>query len=227
MRSIVRVPLGVAGAAAAAGAVSTALAATWWRNWGSTSAERAASYPGDDMVQRADTTTYAVTVDAPPEVVWSWLVQIGQGRGGMYSYEWLENAVGLDIHNAQEIRDEWQHLAVGDSVRVVPAGKIGMMPDGYAFRVALVEAPSALVLRQQPPEHPWDATWAFLVVSNGENRCRLLSRSRSAKTPGFGGVLATVSAELMRPLILLMTRRMLLGIKERAERERRPVVRTQ
>ena len=95
------------------------------------------------------------------------------------------------------------------------------MREGYAFGVSLVEPPRALVLRQQPPEHPWDATWAFLIVPMSAERSRLLSRSRTAKTPGAAGVAARIGAELMGPIILLMTRKMLLGIKERAEHQAR------
>jgi hypothetical protein len=154
--------------------------------------------------------------------VWSWLVQIGQDRGGMYSYEWLENLFGLDIHNADRIHEEWQLLAVGDAVRVVPRGRLGMR-EGYAFRVALVDPPRALVLRQQPPEHPWDSTWAFLVVPDSADHCRLLSRSRTAKASGVAGIASLVAAALMEPVILRMTRRMLVGIKSRAEHDaRRP-----
>ena len=147
------------------------------------------------------TTTYAVTVNASVDTVWAWLVQIGQDRGGMYSYEWPENLFGLDIHNADQIRTEWQHLAAGDAVRVVPRGKLGMR-DGYAFRVALVDPPRALVLRQLPPEHPWDSTWAFLLVPESADRCRLLSRRRTAKVPGAAGVTARVGAEVMGPTTL-------------------------
>ena len=146
------------------------------------------------------------------------------GPRGLYSYEWLENLFGLDIHNTNEIRAEWQQLVVGDTVRVVPPGKLGMR-EGYAFHVALVDPPRALVLRQQPPEQPWDATWAFLVVPVSADRCRMLSRSRTAKGSGVAGVAARIGAELMSPVILLMTRKMLLGIKERAEHQaRRPPV---
>jgi hypothetical protein len=206
-------------AALSVGVVAAAIARARLRNWGATREEVAAFHPGDDLVTGpATTTTYAVSVDAPAGVVWSWLVQIGQDRGGMYSYEWLENLFGLDIHNADEIRDEWQRLAAGDRVQVVPRGKFGM-PEGYAFRVALVEAPRALVLRQQPPEHPWDSTWAFLIVPESAERCRLLSRSRTAKGTGAAGLAARVGSELMGPVIFLMTRKMLLGIKERAERQ--------
>jgi hypothetical protein len=206
------------GVAAVTAAVLAGTARARFRNWGATPEEVVGVHPGDQLLPGpVSTTTYGVSVDAPAEDVWPWLVQMGQGRGGMYSYEWLENLFGLEIVNADEIRQQWQRLAVGDQVRVVPPGKLGM-PEGYAFRVALVDAPRAIVLRQQPPEHPWNATWAFLVVPDGPARCRLLARSRSARVPGAAGVAARVAEEVMRPVILLMTRRMLLGIKERAER---------
>ena len=108
--------------------------------------------------------TLAVTVEAPAEEIWAWLVQIGQDRGGMYSYDWLENLVGLDIRTTDEIREEWQHLAVGDRVVVVPEG-YGPMPAGYAFTVARADPGRALVLRQAPPEHPWNGVWSFHVAS--------------------------------------------------------------
>jgi hypothetical protein len=192
------------------------------RNWGATHAEIEATHAGDELVAGPVTTsTYAVTIETPADVVWSWLVQIGQDRGGMYSYEWLENLFGLDIHNTDQIRDEWQQRTAGDKVRVVPRGKLGMR-EGYAFHVALADPPRALVLRQQPPEHPWDATWAFVIIPVSANRCRLLSRSRTAKASGATGVAARIGAELMGPIILLMTRKMLLGIKEHAEHQARP-----
>ena len=202
-----------------AGVLAAGITRARLRNWGATREEVDAIHPGDDLVAGPVTTsTYAVTVQAPAETVWSWLVQIGQDRGGMYSYEWLENLFGLDIHNADRIHEEWQLLAVGDAVRVVPRGKLGMR-EGYAFRVALVDPPRALVLRQQPPEHPWDSTWAFLVVPDSADHCRLLSRSRTAKASGVAGIASLLAAALMEPVILLMTRRMLVGIKRRAEHD--------
>jgi hypothetical protein len=204
-------------AAVGVGVLVAGIARARLRNWGATRAEIEAAHAGDDLVAGPVTTsTYAVTVEAPADIVWSWLVQIGQDRGGMYSYEWLENLFGLDIHNTNQIRQDWQHLAGGDQVRVVPRGKLGMR-EGYAFRVSQVEPPRALVLRQQPPEHPWDSSWAFLIVPVSAERTRLLSRSRTAKTAGAAGVAARIGAEVMGPIILLMTRKMLLGIKERAE----------
>jgi hypothetical protein len=185
------------------------------RNWGATAGEAAAVLPGDEFVpDPAEQTTLAVTVAAPAEDVWAWLVQIGQDRGGMYSYDWLENLIGLDIHSAEEIREEWQHLAVGDRVVVVPKG-YGPMPAGYSFAVARVDPGRALVLRQAPPEQPWNGVWSIHVLPLGNGRCRLVSRARTERQAQLGLRIATRAGE---PVTLVMTRRMLHGIKERAER---------
>ncbi len=184
------------------------------RNWGATADEITRVLPGDDLVpEPAEQTTLAVTVAASAEATWAWLVQMGQGRGGMYSYDWLENLIGLDIHTTDEIREEWQHLAVGDRVVVVPGGW-GPLPDGYAFRVAEAEPPRALVLRQSPPEHPWNGVWSFHVLQADAGRCRLLARSRTTTTPHVG---ARLAGRVMEPVTLVMTWRMLHGIRERAE----------
>jgi hypothetical protein len=185
------------------------------RNWGATADQAAAPLPGDELVpEPAEMSTLAVTVAAPAEEIWAWLVQIGHGRGGMYSYDWLENLIGLDIHTTDEIREQWQHLAVGDRVVVVPEG-YRAMPAGYSFTVARVEPPHVLVLRQAPPEHPWNGVWSFHVAPAGDGRCRLLSRSRTEAPSQVGLRIATRVGE---PVTLVMTRRMLHGIKEHAER---------
>jgi hypothetical protein len=185
------------------------------RNWGATADEAAAPLPGDELVpEPAEMSTLAVTVAAPAEEIWAWLVQMGHGRGGMYSYDWLENLIGLDIHTTDEIREQWQHLAVGDRVVVVPEG-YRAMPAGYSFTVARVEPPHVLVLRQAPPEHPWNGVWSFHVAPAGDGRCRLLSRSRTEAPSQVGLRIATRVGE---PVTLVMTRRMLHGIKEHAER---------
>jgi hypothetical protein len=208
--AVLRTMLVVGGAAAAGLQVVHAR-----RNWGATPDEVTRRLPGDELVpEPADQNTLGVTVAAPAEDVWTWLVQMGQDRGGMYSYDWLENLLGLRIHTTDEIRDEWQHLDVGDRVVVVPEG-YRPMSAGYAFRVARVDSPRALVLRQAPPEHPWNGVWSFHVVPEGAGRCRLLSRSRTELPAKLGVRMAT---RLGEPVTLVMTRRMLRGIKERAER---------
>lgn len=205
------------GAVVTTGAAAVVLAGTLRRarNWGATPGEEAVPLPGDDLVpEPADTVTRAVQIAAPADEVWRWLVQIGQGRGGMYSYDRLENLVGLDIHSTDEIREEWQHLAEGDEVVLVPPGW-GPLTAGYALVVARVVPGEAIVLLQSPPRHPWRAVWTFLIEPVDAGRCRLLSRSRAERASSPLLRLATAALE---PLTTVMTRRMLLGIRDRAER---------
>ena len=154
---------------------------------------------------------------APSAEVWRWLVQIGQDRGGMYSYDWLENVLGLRIHSTDRIGEEWQRLGAGDQVRLVRKGWMGLK-DGFALPVERVEPGRAIVLREQPPQQPWDAVWSFHVIPLGPARCRLISRSRSALPRGA----ARLAPWVMEPVTLVMTRKMLLGIKQRAERQAQP-----
>ena len=188
------------------------------RNWGATGQEQGTELPGDELVaDPASVATRAVTVEAPPAEVWRWLVQIGQDRGGMYSYDWLENILGLRIHSTDRIREEWQHLDAGDQVRLVRKGWLGLK-DGFALPVERVDPRRAIVLREQPPQQPWDAVWSFHVIPLGPARCRLVSRSRSARPRGA----ARAATWAMEPVTLVMTRKMLLGIKQRAERRAQP-----
>ena len=186
------------------------------RNWGASPEEIAAELPGDELVpEPADGATLAVGIAAPADRVWRWLVQIGQDRGGMYSYDWLENAIGLRIRSADQVHERWQHLAVGDRIVLVPRGW-GPIPDGYALTVTRLDPGRAIVLRQAPPEHPWNAVWTFVVEPRDATSCRLLSRSRAERPTAAGMRLANA---LLTPVTTIMTRRMLLGIKQRAEAE--------
>ncbi len=109
------------------------------------------SLPGDELIRDpADMTTLALPIEAPAADVWPWLLQIGQDRAGFYSYDRLENLVGLHIHSADQIVDQWQTLSVGDSIRLTPSGWMGQ-PDGLVLPVARLEAPRSLVLREGPP----------------------------------------------------------------------------
>lgn len=93
------------------------------QRWGATDEEVGEALPGDDLVSDVDfVTTRAVTIAAEPAAVWPWIVQMGQGRGGMYTYDWLENMSGLDMHSADAILPEWQGLKVGDMVPLEPSG---------------------------------------------------------------------------------------------------------
>jgi hypothetical protein len=219
-----------AGLAAAAAAVPVLLRArTRASHWGATPDEVAAALPGDPLVRDPGlVTTRAITIAAPPEAVFPWLDQLGQGRGGFYSYDWLENRTGLDIHSADRILAEHQHLHTGDRVPVAPG------PDFYGFTVAEVAAPDRLVLRMRV--HPFtgrptglqaagsrwllDASWAFALRPIEPASTRLLTRTRVALRLPAG--LAHLYRLVLEVLELVMERRMLLGIRERAERTSGP-----
>jgi hypothetical protein len=208
--------LGATGATAAAvAAVLVARRST--HGWGATPEERRMRLPGDDLVpDPAIVSTRGVTIEAAAASVWPWLAQMGQDRGGMYSYDRLENLFGLDIHSADRIHDEWQDVHVGDRIVLVPPGW-PVLRAGYSLPVAVVDPPHTLVLRQSPPEHPWDAVWSFHLRPLGPGACRLLSRGRARRRAGLPGVADLVLDTVMDPVTFAMTRRMLLGIKARAE----------
>lgn len=181
----------------------------WQRRWGATRAEARRPLPGDALVPRPNyETTRAITIDAPADAVWPWLVQMGQGRGGFYSYDWLENLFGLDIHSSDRIEPDWQSVDLGDPVHMAPPDQF----DGTArMDIALVEEERALVLRSPadaPPEQA--ASWAFVLDPVDDGTTRLLVRLR---------LRAPLPMRLMLdPAHFIMERKMLYGLKRRAER---------
>ncbi|AEH39383.1 hypothetical protein [Halopiger xanaduensis] len=198
----------------------------WHRRWGTTEGEARGPLPGDDLLPTAtDQVTHAIEIDAPAESVWPWLVQIGQGRGGFYSYDWLEQAVGADIHNVDRIVPEYQNLEEGDIVRLAPEDYAVSSPES-ASEVARLEPERTLVLRPPGDSPAW--TWAFVLNPVDEETTRLLARTRSdpsrssilprAKRPVLG---AAIDYLFWEPAHFLMERQMLRGIKDRAEGEER------
>jgi hypothetical protein len=200
----------VVGAAAIAATLALSpLLSGRYRRWGATIAECRTRYPGDDHVKQLRMqSTRAITIDAPPSVVWSWLVQIGHGRAGLYSYERLENLAGCQIENAWRVEPSWQSLAPGDAVH--------LGPEGYpSYRVAEVAREQHLVLvGGDDPAGP-QFSWAFVLVHDGA-RTRLVVRSRYGfpRTVGQRMIWRVIT----EPIHFVMERRMLLGIKQRAER---------
>lgn len=215
--------------AAAAGAAAVLAGAGAWTalrprmlGWGATKDEQERPLPGDWLIpDPLYASTRAITIEAPAAAVWPWLVQIGHDRGGFYSYDALENMMGLEVHSAAVIRPEWQDLTPGEDF-------ITLDPDGsMKLTVAILDRDSAFVLRSGSPEDgpqpPGDMikgemawTWGFYLDAIAPERTRLLIRSRAAWTD-------TCAARAMRyimlePVHFLMEERMLRGIRDRALR---------
>jgi hypothetical protein len=207
------------GAAQVAGAVATSpLAHRTHARWGARLLEEKSSMPGDSLVPFPKlTSTRAITVDATPAEVWRWLVQIGQGRGGFYSFDALENLMGCDIHSAAAIDPSLQRLALGDLVRLARSG-------APCYRVVELDAPRVLVLAGADPRTqevaplPTDrdamaCTWQWLLEPLDDGRrTRLIARQRYTY-PRRQWLLW----RLVDSVDFVMERQMLRGIKSRAE----------
>jgi hypothetical protein len=168
--------------------------------WGATAAEADSRLPGDELLERPDGgSTRAITIDAPASAVWPWIAQMGPSpRGGAYTYDWIENLLGLDMHSADRVLAEYQHPAVGDTI-------------GYG--------PNRMRLERVEPEHvlAWrseDGNWVWtFVLDERDGSTRLVSRNRF-RLPTLA---ARIGMAPMEPASLLMERKMLIGIKQRAE----------
>ncbi len=196
-----------------------------YNRWGATDAEVEAPMPGDELVAVPRLGyTRAITIAAPPERVWPWLVQVGQGRGGLYSFDGLENLVGCDIHSTGRVLADCQQLAVGDLIRLGPAGYPCFRVDQVATgaSLVLVGADSRPPHLAASPDSPAGiATWQWqLRPTAGGRGTRLLSRQRLSYPPTTG---MAVLWHLVEPVGFVMERQMLLGIKQRAERQQRRV----
>ena len=184
----------------------------WHMTWGTTRGERMMALPGDRLVPDARyRMDHAITIHASADAVWPWLVQIGQDRGGFYSYERLERLVGARVRNADRLVPEWQTLEHGALVRAVPADWMGgRFGDAIGWRVIEIEPGRAFVLEN------WGA---FVVRPIDANSSRLHIRLRGEGHPTVRGALtAPFGLLVFEPAHFIMERGMLLGIRERAER---------
>jgi hypothetical protein len=201
------------GAAAIAGSiVLSPVLRSWYSKWGASEEETKMTIPGDELVPRPRLeTTRAITVQAPASAIWPWLVQMGQGRGGLYSYQRLENLIGCDIHNADRILPEHQNLKVGDKVHLTPQ-------EDPAFYVTAIVPDSILVLRGDIPSaqgKPTTWIWIFRLNPIDESITRLILRSRLDYALSFVNTL--MWRVLTDPIAFNLERKMLQGIKARAE----------
>jgi len=194
------------GGAAVAGVLAVR---RWQLRWGATGQEAGGCLPGDDIIAAPDlTATRAISIDTPIGQVWPWIAQLGQGRGGFYSYDFLENLVGCDIHSANRIMPAWQDIGHGDQIRLAPQ---------VALAVATVEPGQSLVLRSGDPtgdaSPPYDFTWAFVLKDAPGGTTRLVVRERYA----FLRPWARVLVEPVEAVSFVMSQKMLRGIRDRAE----------
>lgn len=197
----------------------------WHVRWGATDEEASEVLPGDNLVPAPKlNTTRAVAVNAPASAIWPWIVQIGQGRGGLYSYDWLENLTGLNLHSADRIIPELQQIKPGDTISLAP-------DNAMPLRVEVMHVDRALVLRTLDrqtvePVRPGDyfkgeiaGTWAFVLNQLDDGTTRMIFRWRADWAPSLTAWLFNYL--FLEPAHFVMERKMMLGIKERAERSSR------
>jgi hypothetical protein len=198
-----------------AGAAYMLLARRRQLRWGATDQEADGPLAGDGIIASPDlSATRAITIRTSADRVWPWLAQLGQGRGGFYSYDFFENLLGCDIHSADHVVPEWQDVAVGDDVNLFPDGPL---------EVAVLEPGRSLVIRgaipmgKTPP--PFDFTWAFALQERSDGTTRLLVRERYSYTQWWGPLLVEPAAAVS----FVMSEKMLRGIRDRAERTAEPL----
>ncbi len=202
---------------AAAGAASSyrAWVEPWQERWGATDEEVAMSLPGDALVaEPAMQRTRAITIEAGREAVWPWIVQLGADRGGFYSYDRLENLVGLGIHSAGEVVGRWQDLQVGDVVyadRRRSGGWFVMeLRPAEVLVLKLADLPAGRPVRRDE-KLGWEFLWTFALRDAPGGATRLLVRERVA----FDRRVIRAAMAPMGVVSFVMTRRMLLGIRSR------------
>jgi len=173
--------------------------------WGATPDEVARGLQGDELLADPDIlSTRAVTVDAQPSAIWPWLLQMGSGRGGAYTYDWIENLFGLGMHSANKVLPEFQDVTVGDELQ--------LGPNRPMMRVEVLDPERVLAFRLE------DSTWVWIFgLFPHDGMTRLVSRNRIA-TANASRVVRLFDLLFMEPGSLIMERKMLLGIKQRAER---------
>jgi hypothetical protein len=172
----------------------------WQLRWGATDAELRRSLPGDDLLHApAFNATRAITIDARPENVWSWLVQVGVKRGGWYSYDLLDN---LGRSSVRSIMPSLQSLGLGDVLGISPDGKQGMHVIG-------LDPPRSMIWGT-----PGQTTWSWALDPLPGGATRLVTRIRAVynwKSPTI------VFSMLIEFADIWMIRKMLMNVKDRAE----------
>lgn len=181
----------------------------WLLDWGATADERTRPLPGDDLVSNpTHISTRAITINAGPDDIWSWLIQMGQDRAGFYTHNWVEKLLMSGIRDVHELHPEWQDLKAGDLMRtnreIQPGHPLG-------WPVVSVDPPRSLVLRSKGMPV---GSYAFVLVPLDSRRTRLIVRDR-AVWPGWQALPRLL---IFEPGHAYMETGMLRGIKQRVER---------
>lgn len=206
-------------------AVFYAVDRPWYLAWGTTDAERSMPLPGDSILPNAvNQETRGITIDAPPEKVWSWITQLGQDRTGFYSYDLLENAFGCEMPVSDRLDPNLQHWSLGDKLWMYPKDKAG----GGAYATLRVLEPGrglgfATRSTGTTLNEPEDGSWSFALAPVNSGSTRLLVRGRGA--PGRSLLGAAFDHSIFEPAHFVMERRMMRGIEQLAETGQRNRVR--
>ena len=193
----------------------------WYLTWGATGGEINRTWPGDELSPvPVSLATRALTIHASATDVWPWIVQVGQDRGGFYSYVWLENLFLAGMHNADRIHPEWQRRQVGDTVWLARKDRYG----GRGRVVVTVLEPNRAMVLVSPSDaekiylggRAENGSWTFILEPIDGYTARLILRSRGAQAESFAAML--FGRLVFDPIHFIMERKMMLGIKERAEK---------
>jgi hypothetical protein len=205
----------------AAAAIAGLWALRWWAmTWGMTSDELRRAWPGDEISPHPiETATRAISIRAPIQTVWAWIVQIGQDRAGFYSYRWLENLFLAGMPRVERLVPEWQERMIGDNVWLARPDRY----DGNARQRVVRMVPGETMTLASPVD--WghyvrrdanqNGTWSFVLVPIDEKTTRLVMRSRGPAAPSLLRRLFWFAA--FDPAHFIMERRRMLRIKALAE----------
>lgn len=190
--------------------------------WGLSAAEALRSLPCDEIVSAPKVKfTHAIEINAPAKYVWPWVAQIGQGRGGFYTYEALENLIGLQIYNSDVVMPEFQDPKLGDPISFSPGDGAPIVICEHRKAMAIensldMDTNTWFDPKGNFPKNYLHLTWLWYVEALDENRTRFISRNRVNYTPNFKNSL--MFGPFTEPIVFTMDRKMCLGIKKRAER---------
>ena len=168
------------------------------------------------MAHAGGQTTRAITIHAPIEDAWPWLAQLGQDRGGFYSFDLLENGVGCQMPTVDVLRARHQVWQLGDKLWMYPSDQAG----GVGFATLRVYQPGRVLgfatrAIGTSPDHAEDGSWTFVLEPVNPQTTRLVVRGRGAARPSLLG--AAFDRTIFEPVHFVMERRMMMGLKELAE----------